>query len=76
MYEITGAIRHYQHSSTVSTMVVDVRAMANQLFKYQVFTQRSGRKTYDTSDKDAITESIDLLGLGADVLVRGQVLAC
>jgi hypothetical protein len=48
--------------------------MANQLFKYQVFTQQSGRKIYDTSDKDAITESAYLLGLGADVLARRQVL--
>ena len=74
MHEVTGAIRHYQHSSTVST-TVDVRTMANQLFKYQVFTQQPGRGTYDISDKDAITESVDLLGLGAEVLARGQVLA-
>lgn len=74
MYKVTGATRHYQHSSTVSA-TVDVRTMADQLFKYQVFTQQPGRKTYDTSDKDVITESVDLLGVGAEVLAKGQVLA-
>ena len=71
MERATGAVKHYQHSSTVDP-TVDVRTITTRLLQDKVFVRNPGRRNYSGDGDSTITSSIDLFGLGCTNVLSGD----
>jgi hypothetical protein len=71
-YKATGAVEHYQHSST-TVSVTDVSYIANSLLHESVFVNEIGWKNYSQRSCDTpIQSAVDLYWLGGTVIMKGQ----
>lgn len=71
MERTTGAVKHYQHSSTVDSSV-DIRTITMRLLQDKVFIRNPGRRNYSGQGESMVTSSIDLFGLGCANVLSGQ----
>ena len=70
IYKDSGAVEHYQHSSTVKADI-DVRHITEALLHERVFTHTPGRHHYEAGDGQTIEQAVDLHGLGARKVMEG-----
>ena len=73
IYKDSGAVEHYQHSSTVKADM-DVRLITEELLHERVFTRTPGRHYYEGGDEETIEQAIDLHGLGLQKVIDGTYL--
>ena len=59
IYEVVGAVQHYQHSSTVNTQT-DVQTITRELLRQRVFVETPGCTNYTIDKGRPIDEAIDL----------------
>lgn len=73
IYKVSGAVEHYQHSSTVKADM-DVRIITEALLRERVFTWTPGRHHYEGGDGETIEQAVDLHGLGLQKTIDGTYL--